>query len=401
MSIALARARELGFETIACASTGNLANAVAAHAAAAGLESYVFVPSDLEEQKLLATGVYGTNLVAVRGNYDDVNRLCTELSAEHDWAFVNINMRPVLRRGVEDARVRDRRAARVRAAGPRRVPDRLGLAVHEDRARLRGVDRARAARRRAAHLQRRPGRGLLAGRDRVRGRASTSAARSSRTRSPSRWRSATRPTARTRSTWRGAPAARSTRSPTTRSARASSCSPGPRASSPRPPAASRSRCWPSSPSAATSIRRARRRLHHRRGPEDARLRPRDVRGVGDRADASTSFEHASERVGGRVSVEASITLRDRWQSPSRSRPSCGPRPTARRRRTSTAPPSARCSTRCTSATASCAAGSPRTAGCAGSSTSTSAARTSASSTGSRRPVSDGDEVTILPAVAGG
>ena len=99
VSIALARARELGFETVACASTGNLANAVAAHAAAAGLESYVFIPSDLEEQKVLATGIYGTNLVAVRGNYDDVNRLCTEVSGEHDWAFVNINMRPYYAEG--------------------------------------------------------------------------------------------------------------------------------------------------------------------------------------------------------------------------------------------------------------------------------------------------------------
>src|SRR6204780_347208 len=94
VSMALARARELGYTTIACASTGNLANAVAAHSAALGLESYVFIPSDLEEQKVLATGVYGTKLVAVKGNYDDVNRLCTELSGERDWAFVNINMRP-------------------------------------------------------------------------------------------------------------------------------------------------------------------------------------------------------------------------------------------------------------------------------------------------------------------
>ncbi len=99
VSVALARARELGFQTIACASTGNLANAVAAHAAAAGLESYVFIPADLEEQKILATGVYGTNLVAVRGNYDDVNRLCTEISDEHEWAFVNINMRPYYAEG--------------------------------------------------------------------------------------------------------------------------------------------------------------------------------------------------------------------------------------------------------------------------------------------------------------
>jgi threonine synthase len=99
VSIALARARELGYTTIACASTGNLANAVAAHAAAAGLESYVFIPSNLEEQKVLATGIYGTNLVAVNGNYDDVNRLCTEISAEHEWAFVNINMRPYYAEG--------------------------------------------------------------------------------------------------------------------------------------------------------------------------------------------------------------------------------------------------------------------------------------------------------------
>jgi threonine synthase len=99
VSIALARARELGYRTIACASTGNLANAVAAHAAAAGLESYVFIPADLEEQKVLATGVYGTNLVAVNGTYDDVNRLCTEISAEREWAFVNINLRPYYSQG--------------------------------------------------------------------------------------------------------------------------------------------------------------------------------------------------------------------------------------------------------------------------------------------------------------
>jgi threonine synthase len=99
VAVALARAKELGFQTIACASTGNLANAVAAHAAAAGLESYVFIPSDLEEQKILATGVYGTTIVAVRGNYDDVNRLCTEVSGEREWAFVNINFRPYYAEG--------------------------------------------------------------------------------------------------------------------------------------------------------------------------------------------------------------------------------------------------------------------------------------------------------------
>jgi threonine synthase len=99
VAVAAARARELGFTTLACASTGNLANAVAAHAAAAGMNSYVFIPADLEEQKILATGVYGTHVVAVRGTYDDVNRLCTELSAEHPWAFVNVNLRPYYAEG--------------------------------------------------------------------------------------------------------------------------------------------------------------------------------------------------------------------------------------------------------------------------------------------------------------
>jgi threonine synthase len=99
VAVAIAKARELGFETVACASTGNLANAVAAHAAAAGLNSYVFVPSDLEEQKLLATAAYGTKLVGVRGNYDDVNRLCTQLCEDRPWAFVNVNLRPYYAEG--------------------------------------------------------------------------------------------------------------------------------------------------------------------------------------------------------------------------------------------------------------------------------------------------------------
>jgi threonine synthase len=99
VSVAVTRARELGYETIACASTGNLANSVAAHGAALGLDSYVFIPANLEEQKVLATGVYGTNVVGVQGSYDDVNRLCTELCAERDWAFVNINLRPYYAEG--------------------------------------------------------------------------------------------------------------------------------------------------------------------------------------------------------------------------------------------------------------------------------------------------------------
>jgi threonine synthase len=100
VAVAVAKAKELGFETVACASTGNLANAVAAHAAAAGLDSYVLVPSNLEEQKLLATAIYGTKLIGVNGNYDDVNRLCTELAATREkWAFLNVNLRPYYAEG--------------------------------------------------------------------------------------------------------------------------------------------------------------------------------------------------------------------------------------------------------------------------------------------------------------
>ena len=94
VSVALTKARELGFKVAACASTGNLANSVAAHAARAGMESIVFIPSDLEQAKVITTAVYGGTLVAVDGSYDDVNRLCAELTSEHpSWAFVNVNVR--------------------------------------------------------------------------------------------------------------------------------------------------------------------------------------------------------------------------------------------------------------------------------------------------------------------
>jgi threonine synthase len=94
VSVALTKARELGFKVAACASTGNLANSVAAHAARAGMKSVVFIPHDLEAGKVVTTAVYGGQLIAVEGNYDDVNRLCAELTSEHPtWAFVNVNVR--------------------------------------------------------------------------------------------------------------------------------------------------------------------------------------------------------------------------------------------------------------------------------------------------------------------
>jgi len=94
VSVALARARAMGFKVAACASTGNLANSVAAHAARAGMRHFVFIPADLETGKVVTTAVFGPNLIAVDGGYDDVNRLCAELASEHPtWAFVNVNLR--------------------------------------------------------------------------------------------------------------------------------------------------------------------------------------------------------------------------------------------------------------------------------------------------------------------
>ncbi|MEK7285716.1 MAG: threonine synthase [Nitrospirota bacterium] len=99
VAVALTRAKEMGFDTVACASTGNLANSVSAHAAAAGLKCFVFIPSDLESGKILGNLIYKPNVVAVSGTYDDVNRLCSEVAAEFPWAFVNINVRPYYSEG--------------------------------------------------------------------------------------------------------------------------------------------------------------------------------------------------------------------------------------------------------------------------------------------------------------
>ena len=99
VSVALSKALAFGFKVAACASTGNLANSVAAHAAHAGLRSYVFIPANLEQGKVVTTAVYGGNVVAIEGNYDDVNRLCAELAGVYEWAFVNVNMRPYYAEG--------------------------------------------------------------------------------------------------------------------------------------------------------------------------------------------------------------------------------------------------------------------------------------------------------------
>jgi threonine synthase len=99
VSVALSRARELGFEIVACASTGNLANSVAANAAAAGMKSYVFIPGDLEQGKIVNSLVYGAGVITIKGHYDEVNRLCAEIAGKYGWAFVNVNMRPYYAEG--------------------------------------------------------------------------------------------------------------------------------------------------------------------------------------------------------------------------------------------------------------------------------------------------------------
>lgn len=99
VSVALSRAVELGFKVVACASTGNLANSVAANAAAAGLKSYVLIPADLEQGKVLGSLVYGTNVIGIHGPYDQVNRLCSEIAGKYGWGFVNVNLRPYYAEG--------------------------------------------------------------------------------------------------------------------------------------------------------------------------------------------------------------------------------------------------------------------------------------------------------------
>ena len=379
VSVALARARELGFETVACASTGNLANAVAAHAAAAGLESYVFIPHDLEEQKVLATGVYGTNLVSVRGNYDDVNRLCTELSAEHEWAFVNINMRPYYSQGSKTL------AFETAEQLGFELPDRVVAPIAS------GSLFTKIARGFEEWIEV----GLLDG-----------------------------------------------RLPTFNGAQATGCSPVASAFE-----AGQDFCRPVKPDTIAkslaignpadgpyALELARRtggsidavtddeiregiKLLARTtgiftetagGVTVAVLAKLAARGDIDPDErvvayitgeglktldwsAGRSRRGRSSRRSTRSSRPPNASSRRRdmtersWQSRSRSQPSSAPPPTARRPRASTAPRSARCSTRCTSASANSAAGSPRTAACGGSSTCTSAARTSASWTASRRP----------------
>ncbi|MGC8685520.1 MAG: threonine synthase [bacterium] len=99
VSVAISKAKEFGFDTVACASTGNLANSVAANAASCGMKSYIFIPYNLEQAKVLNTQIYGANVIGIKGNYDEVNRLSSEIAGKYGWAFVNINIRPYYAEG--------------------------------------------------------------------------------------------------------------------------------------------------------------------------------------------------------------------------------------------------------------------------------------------------------------
>src|SRR5690606_9940658 len=99
VALAVATAQQMGIPVVACASTGNLASALAAHAARAGLPAYLFVPADLEPEKILGAAVYGPHIIGVKGTYDDVNRLCIQIADRYGWGFVNINLRPFYAEG--------------------------------------------------------------------------------------------------------------------------------------------------------------------------------------------------------------------------------------------------------------------------------------------------------------
>jgi len=99
VAVAISQAKAFGFDTVSCSSTGNLANAVAAHAAREGLKAWIFIPSDLEPAKILGTNVFGAKVVRIAGNYDQVNRLCSQIADEHRWGFVNVNLRPYYAEG--------------------------------------------------------------------------------------------------------------------------------------------------------------------------------------------------------------------------------------------------------------------------------------------------------------
>ena len=217
VAVAARKAQELGLDTLSCSSTGNLAGAVAARAAAEGLEAAVFVPSDLEPEKLAAAAVYGPRIYAVDGTYDHCSRLSVELSFELPWGFVNVNLRSYYAEGSKTLAYEIAEQLGWETPGRGRDPDRLGCALPQGRPGLRRARRARPRRRRRrrrSSAARRP----AASPSRPPSARAPAWCRCGPRASPARSRSATLPTATSPSRRRGRRAARSTRSPRTRSA---------------------------------------------------------------------------------------------------------------------------------------------------------------------------------------
>ena len=243
MACALSAAREFARKVFACPSTGNLANAVAAAGARAGIKTVVFIPSDLEQPKQVNSAVYTESLVAVNGNYDDVNRLASEIAGEEEgWAFVNVNVRPYYAEGSKTLGYEIAEQLGWRLPDQVVIPVASGSQLTKVRQGVPGADRARAGRGQALPGLRRPGHRLLAGLGGLQGR---------RRRDPPgeaghhRQEPGDRQPGRRHLRARHLPAHRRRRRGRHRrrgARRASCCSPAPRASSPRPPAAPRSAC---------------------------------------------------------------------------------------------------------------------------------------------------------------
>ena len=167
VAVAARKAQDLGLRTLSCSSTGNLAGAVAARAAAEGMEAAVFVPADLEPEKLAAAAVYGPTIYAVDGHYDHCSRLSVELSFELPWGFVNVNLRSYYAEGSKTLAYELAEQLGWRAPDVVADPDRLGRALPQGRPGILGAPRARPARRPRTAADRRAGGGLPAGRDGV------------------------------------------------------------------------------------------------------------------------------------------------------------------------------------------------------------------------------------------
>ena len=166
----MSRAKELGFTTVACASTGNLANSVAANAASAGLKSYVLIPADLEQGKVLGSLVYGTNVIGIHGAYDQVNRLCSEIAGKYGWGFVNVNLRPYYAEGSKSMGFEIAEQLGWRIPRHTVVPMASGSLLTKIHKAYNEFVAARAGGKDALHRARRAGQRLLAHRRRVEAR---------------------------------------------------------------------------------------------------------------------------------------------------------------------------------------------------------------------------------------